>query len=148
MNYTLNQLQIFLKIVETRSITKAAEELHLTQPAVSIQLKNFQDQFDIPLTELIGRQIYITEFGKEIGEAAEKIIGIVGRGSIELHGKDADFPSRGALNIDAARKDFGYDPKVDVEEGFYKYYHWLQNSTYWQAKLNEDTIRQLTPAIS
>ena len=74
MNYTLNQLQIFLKIVETRSITKAAEELHLTQPAVSIQLKNFQDQFDIPLTELIGRQIYITEFGKEIGEAAEKII--------------------------------------------------------------------------
>lgn len=74
MNYTLNQLQIFLKIVETESITKAAEELHLTQPAVSIQLKNFQDQFDIPLTENVGRRIYITDFGREIAVSAENII--------------------------------------------------------------------------
>ncbi len=74
MNYTLNQLQIFLKIVQEKSITKAAEELHLTQPAVSIQLKNFQDQFDIPLTEIVGRKIYITDFGKEIAAAAEDII--------------------------------------------------------------------------
>jgi DNA-binding transcriptional LysR family regulator len=74
MNYTLNQLQIFLKIVQTQSVTKASEELHLTQPAVSIQLKNFQDQFDIPLTEVVGRKIYITDFGREIGEAAENII--------------------------------------------------------------------------
>ncbi len=74
MNYTLNQLQIFLKIVQTQSVTKASEELHLTQPAVSIQLKNFQDQFDIPLTEVIGRKIFITDFGKEIAEAAEHIL--------------------------------------------------------------------------
>ena len=74
MNYTLNQLQVFLKIVQTQSVTKASEELHLTQPAVSIQLKNFQDQFDIPLTEVIGRKIYITDFGREIAVAAENII--------------------------------------------------------------------------
>jgi DNA-binding transcriptional LysR family regulator len=66
MNYTLNQLKIFYRISQTKSVTKAAEELHLTQPAVSIQLKNFQDQFDVPLTEVIGRKLYITEFGKEI----------------------------------------------------------------------------------
>jgi DNA-binding transcriptional LysR family regulator len=74
MNYTLNQLQIFLKIVQTQSVTKASEVLHLTQPAVSIQLKNFQDQFDIPLTEVVGRKLYITDFGKEIAAAAENII--------------------------------------------------------------------------
>ncbi len=74
MNYTLNQLQIFLKVVQTKSVTKAAEELYLTQPAVSIQLRNFQDQFDIPLTEVVGRKIYITDFGFEIAEAAENII--------------------------------------------------------------------------
>lgn len=74
MNYTLNQLQIFLKIAETKSVTKASEELHLTQPAVSIQLKNFQRQFDIPLTEVIGRKIYITEFGQEIAETAALIL--------------------------------------------------------------------------
>ncbi|MBI1184363.1 LysR family transcriptional regulator [bacterium] len=74
MNYTLNQLQIFLKISQTGSITKAAEELHLTQPAVSIQLKNFQDQFDIALTEVVGRKLYITDFGKEIAATAENIL--------------------------------------------------------------------------
>ena len=74
MKYTLNQLQIFLKIVQTKSVTKASEELHLTQPAVSIQLKNFQDQFEIPLTEVVGRKIYITDFGREIAGAAENII--------------------------------------------------------------------------
>lgn len=74
MNYTLNQLRIFLKIVQTQSVTKASEELHLTQPAVSIQLKNFQDQFHIPLTEIVGRKIYVTDFGKEIAEAAQQIL--------------------------------------------------------------------------
>lgn len=74
MNYTLNQLQIFLKIVHTKSVTKAAEELNLTQPAVSIQLKNLQDQFDIPLTEVIGRKIFITDFGYEIAKSAENIL--------------------------------------------------------------------------
>ncbi|MEQ5792291.1 LysR family transcriptional regulator [Muricauda sp. NFXS6] len=74
MYYTLHQLQIFLKISELQSITKASEELHLTQPAVSIQLKKFQDQFPIPLTEVVGRQLYITDFGKEIAQAAERII--------------------------------------------------------------------------
>jgi LysR family transcriptional regulator, low CO2-responsive transcriptional regulator len=74
MNYTLHQLQVFLKVTQTLSITKAAEALHLSQPAVSIQLKNFQSQFNIPLTEVIGRQLYVTEFGHEIAAAAEKII--------------------------------------------------------------------------
>ena len=74
MNYTINQLRIYLKITQTQSVTKASEELHLTQPAVSIQLKNFQAQFDIPLTEMVGRKIFITDFGKEIAVAAEKIL--------------------------------------------------------------------------
>lgn len=74
MNYTLHQLQVFLKITELQSVTKAAEELHLTQPAVSIQLKNFQDQFQIPLTEVVGRKLYVTDFGKKIARSAEKIL--------------------------------------------------------------------------
>ena len=74
MNYTLHQLQVFLKVTEVQSITKAADELHLTQPAVSIQLKNFQDQFNIPLTEVVGRKLYTTDFGREIARSAEKIL--------------------------------------------------------------------------
>jgi len=68
-------------------------------------------------------------------EAAEMIVKIVGSGTIETQDKDADFPSRGALNIDRARTILGYDPKVDVEQGFEKYYEWLSTSSYWQNKL-------------
>lgn len=74
MNYTLSQLLIYQKVVETKSITRAAEELNLTQPAVSIQIKNFQNQFDIPLIEIIGKRIFVTEFGYKIAASAEEII--------------------------------------------------------------------------
>ena len=67
-------------------------------------------------------------------DAAELAVKIVGKGSIEVREKDIDFPSRGALNIDAAKRDFGYDPKVDVEEGFESYYRWLSDSTFWTEK--------------
>jgi nucleoside-diphosphate-sugar epimerase len=67
-------------------------------------------------------------------EAAEMIVKIVGSGTIEVRDKDADFPSRGALNIDRARTILGFDPKVDVEQGFHEYYKWLNDSVYWNSK--------------
>ena len=77
MNFTLHQLEIFNKVAALKSVTKASEELFLTQPAVSIQLKKFQDQFKIPLFEVVSRKIYITEFGEEIAVAAQAILGQV-----------------------------------------------------------------------
>lgn len=74
MNYTLHQLKVFSYITRLKSITKASEALHLSQPAVSIQLKNLQDQFEIPLTEVIGRNIHITEFGHEVAQSAAVIL--------------------------------------------------------------------------
>jgi nucleoside-diphosphate-sugar epimerase len=67
-------------------------------------------------------------------EAAQLALKLAGGGTLVVKDKDKDFPSRGALNIDAARKDFGYDPKVDVEEGFERYYEWLSNSPFWSKK--------------
>jgi nucleoside-diphosphate-sugar epimerase len=72
---------------------------------------------------------------KTLLEAAELSVHIAGKGSIDVRGRDLDFPSRGALNIDAARRDLGYNPQVDMEEGFEIYHRWLQESTYWQQKL-------------
>ena len=68
-------------------------------------------------------------------DAANLAVSIAGSGTVEVRGKDADFPSRGALNIDAARRDFGYDPKVDVEEGFHRYHRWFKNSEFWSSRL-------------
>ena len=67
-------------------------------------------------------------------QAAGMIVELVGKGTIELRDRDADFPSRGALNIDRARTVLGYDPKVDVAEGFENYYAWFKNSLYWAPK--------------
>ena len=68
---------------------------------------------------------------KTLLSAAELAVKLAGNGRIEIRDKDADFPSRGALNIDAARRDFGFDPKVDVDEGFQIYYDWLKNDPYF-----------------
>jgi DNA-binding transcriptional LysR family regulator len=78
-------------------VTKAAEQLHLTQPAVSIQLRNFQDQFDLPLTEVVGRKLYLTDFGKEIAGHAELVLNKVKE--IEL--RTSEFKGRlaGRLKI-------------------------------------------------
>ena len=74
MNYTLNQLKIFVKVAELQSVTKASEALYLSQPAVSIQLKNFQDQFEYPLIEMVGKKLFVTEFGQDIVSAAKTIL--------------------------------------------------------------------------
>ena len=72
---------------------------------------------------------------KTLYEAAQLAIDLVGRGSIEFKDRDIDFPSRGALDITAARRDFDFDPKIDLEDGFKVYHDWIKNSSYWQANL-------------
>lgn len=73
MNITLHQLKAFQAVAKYQSITKAAEAMNMTQPAVSIQLKNLQEHFSVPLTEIIGKKIHITEFGQELVDTADRI---------------------------------------------------------------------------
>lgn len=74
MNWTLHQLTIFNELTRTLSVSRTAENLHLTQPAVSIQLRNFQAQFEQPLFELVGRKIHITPFGQQLAEQGQLIL--------------------------------------------------------------------------
>jgi nucleoside-diphosphate-sugar epimerase len=67
-------------------------------------------------------------------DAANLVVKIAGNGSVKINNRDSSFPSRGSLNIDAARRDFGYFPQVDIEEGFQAYYEWINNSVYWSKK--------------
>lgn len=69
--------------------------------------------------------------GRSLLEAAEIAVQLAGRGKIELCAADPAFPRRNTLNIDAARADLGFSPKVDIEQGFQFYYDWLVNSFYW-----------------
>ena len=58
-------------------------------------------------------------------EAAKLCVAIAGGGHVQIRLPDTDFPTRGQLNIQRARFDFGYDPQVDIEQGFGEYYNWL-----------------------
>lgn len=70
---TLRQLKVFEAVARHLSFSRAAEELHLTQPAVSMQVKQLEEQAGLPLTEMIGKKVYLTEAGEEIARHARRI---------------------------------------------------------------------------
>jgi nucleoside-diphosphate-sugar epimerase len=66
--------------------------------------------------------------------AAKLIVDIVGRGNIHVLDRDGNYPSRGNLNIQQAKSDFEFNPQINVEEGFKRYYEWyLQNTSLWHS---------------
>jgi DNA-binding transcriptional LysR family regulator len=123
MHYTLSQLQIFVKVVDLLSVTKASENLHMTQPAVSIQLKNLQDQFEIPLIEVIGKKVYVTDFGKEIYITAKNILAEINNINHRVRSYKGDLSGKLIISIVSTGKyvmpyflsDFlTQHPKVDL----------------------------------
>lgn len=66
MNVTLRQLKVFEMVARHLNFTRAAEELFLTQPAVSMQIRQFEEAAGLALFERLGRKIYLTEAGEEM----------------------------------------------------------------------------------
>ncbi len=73
INITLRQLQIFEAVARHGAISRAATALHLTQPAVSMQVKQLEDQIGLKLIEFIGKRLHLTEAGRELRGHAECI---------------------------------------------------------------------------
>jgi len=70
---TLRQVEIFMKVAEKSSIARAAEELHLTQPSVSNQIKKLGEALHIQLYEVIGKKLYLTHAGEEVALTGKAI---------------------------------------------------------------------------
>lgn len=70
-----------------------------------------------------------------LSEAANLIVKLTDRGTIELHDREHDYPKRGTLCNDAANKDFGYISKIDFDTGIKQYLEWFKNSEFWIKKL-------------
>jgi DNA-binding transcriptional LysR family regulator len=66
MNMTFRQLRLLESVARNSSFTRASEELHLTQPAVSTQIKQLEQEVGMPLFEQLGKKIFLTEAGKEM----------------------------------------------------------------------------------
>lgn len=66
MNVTFRQLSLFESVARNLSFTRAAEELHLSQPAVSMQIRQLEESVGLPLFEKLGKQVSLTEAGREV----------------------------------------------------------------------------------
>ncbi|MBI3140448.1 MAG: LysR family transcriptional regulator [Rhodocyclales bacterium] len=73
MHLTLRQLKIFEAVARHLSFSRAAEELHLTQPAVSMQVRSLEEAAGLPLTEQVGKRVFLTEAGSELARHARVI---------------------------------------------------------------------------
>jgi len=73
MSFTLKQLRIFESVAEHSSYTQASKALYLTQPAVSMQIKQLEEFVGLPLFERVGKQVRLTEAGEELLHYAESI---------------------------------------------------------------------------
>jgi DNA-binding transcriptional LysR family regulator len=73
-NATLRQLKVFEAVARHRSFSRAAEELHLTQPAVSTQVSKLEDHAGLPLFEQLGKKIHLTAAGEQMLVSSREII--------------------------------------------------------------------------
>lgn len=73
MNITFKQLQIFIRLAELRSISAVARACHVTQPTVSMQLKEMTASIGMPLYEVIGKKLYLTKAGEELASTARTL---------------------------------------------------------------------------
>ncbi|KPK59796.1 MAG: transcriptional regulator [Gammaproteobacteria bacterium SG8_31] len=118
MHLTLRQLEIFAQAARHSSLTRAAEHLHLSQPAVSMQIKQLEDAVGMPLFDRVGKGLRLTEAGRELERYSREInakVDEIGQVMDEIRGL-----KRGALNIAVATTVSQY--AIQAVAGFHKLY--------------------------
>ena len=98
-NATLHQLKVFEAVARNSSFTRAAEELFLTQPTVSMQVKQLSKTVGMPLFEQVGKKLYLTESGKELFATCQDIFERMER--FEMAIANIKGLKQGALRISA-----------------------------------------------
>ena len=74
MNITFRQLRLFLATAETGSVSAAARAMHVTQPTASMQLREITESVGLPLYDIIGRQLHLTDAGRQLAQTARSIV--------------------------------------------------------------------------
>ncbi|MES0327001.1 MAG: LysR family transcriptional regulator [Gammaproteobacteria bacterium] len=77
MHITLRQIEVFNAVVRHLNYTRAAEELHLSQPAVSMQIRQLEDNIGLPLFEQLGKQMFLTDAGREMNAYGRNIVDLL-----------------------------------------------------------------------
>ncbi|MGM0516343.1 MAG: LysR substrate-binding domain-containing protein [Pseudomonadota bacterium] len=94
---TMRQIEIFEAVARNESFTRAAEEMHLTQPTVSAQVKSFSEAVGMPLYEQIGRRIYLTDAGHMVARGCRDVIDSLS--NLEMSLNDLKGLKKGRLRL-------------------------------------------------
>jgi DNA-binding transcriptional LysR family regulator len=97
MRFSLRQLHIFEAVARHLSYTRAAEELHLTQPAVFAQVKQLEDNIGLPLLDRIGKQLFLTDAGREVLATSRETVQAIEH--LEMRLADMQGLKKGKLRI-------------------------------------------------
>ena len=75
MHITFRQMRLFLALADTGSVSAAARALHVTQPTASMQLREITESVGLPLYDVIGRKVFLTDAGRQLAQTARAIAG-------------------------------------------------------------------------
>jgi len=110
MHITLRQLQVFEAAARLGGYTRAAETLHLSQPAVSMQIRQLEEQAGMPLFDQIGKKVHLTDAGRTLYNHAQSILAQVHEAQLEL--EEMRGVRRGQLNITIASTANYFAPRL------------------------------------
>jgi DNA-binding transcriptional LysR family regulator len=110
MHITIRQLAVLEAVARNLSFTKAADELHLTQPAVSMQIKQIEESIGLPLFEQVGKKVFLTEAGQEMYNYSRSIQQQLAEAEAII--EDLKGIKRGTLTIAVASTANYFAPKI------------------------------------
>ena len=106
MRMTLRQLRIFNEVCDLRSYSRAAEEMSLTQPAVSLQIRQLEELVGQPLFEYVGKKLYLTEAAEALQKASRDIFGRLENLDMQLSDMQGSLQGQLKLAIESSCKYF------------------------------------------
>ncbi|AZE86665.1 LysR family transcriptional regulator [Pseudomonas orientalis] len=106
MRMTLRQLQIFNEVCDLRSYSRAAEEMSLTQPAVSLQIRQLEELIGQPLFDYVGKKLYMTEAAEALQRASRDIFGRLENLDMQLSDMQGSLQGQLKLAVESSAKYF------------------------------------------
>lgn len=138
---TLRHMKIFVEVCSEESITKAAENLNMSQPTVSIAIKELEGHYHTKLFERMNRRIYLTEKGQELYQYAQTIVNQFAEAENRISGNNTDYVLRIGCNVS-----YGVTKLTDIMEKYQteypdiKYHLQIANSNQIEKMLLQNEL--------
>ncbi|MEH6368530.1 MAG: LysR family transcriptional regulator, partial [Pseudomonas marincola] len=106
MRMTLRQIQVFRSVCQQHSYSRAAEEMSLTQPAVSLQIRQLEELIGQPLFDYVGKKLYLTDAAEALRKASDDIFGRLESLDMQLTNLKGSLQGQLSLSVESSAKYF------------------------------------------